>query len=267
MQYMVRAFLSLLIVLTGGMLRAQTMELGLSAGGAGYIGDLNQDRLFKLSGFSAGAYVKMNLDPYWAVGLHYTYGKIRANDADSHNEQFRNRNLNFRTPLNEISLQVDFNFFEYFAGGGRRIFSPYIFTGVGTTLFNPSATYNGMDYKLRYYLTEGQGAPYKNYTFAVPYGAGVKVRLKENWGMFAQAGYRTSYSDYLDDVRGRYPNESKWPENDSPELRATRLMLSDPSGNPYRPELQRGDLRKRDTYMFVGIGISYTFVSQKCYTF
>jgi hypothetical protein len=263
-----RLFYFLVFLLIGSGAKGQTIELGIAAGGAGYIGDLNQKQPLKISGISAAAYVKMNLDPYWAVGLHYTYGKIKANDARSDNSQFRDRNINFKTPLNEISLQVDFNFFNYFAGGGTKNFTPYIYTGVGTVFFNPKATYDSTTYNVRLYKTEGQGSPYKNYTFSILYGVGAKARLKENWGLFTQIGYRTAYSDYLDDVRGKYPSQSNWPEDDSPELRAIRNRLSDPSLSQYgAPGVQRGDLRKRDTYMFVGIGISYTFVSQKCYTF
>jgi hypothetical protein len=126
------------------------------------------------------------------------------------------------------------------------------------------------EYNLRFYRTEGQNEPYKNYALTVPYGVGFKVRLKENWGLFSQIGYRSAFTDYLDDVSGKYPGA------DNPPADGDRgLMLSDPnrgplvSGIPRRTlsGTQRGDFRKRDTYMFVGIGISYTFVSQKCYTF
>jgi hypothetical protein len=263
-----RLFYFLGVVLISFGAKGQTIELGIAAGGAGYIGDLNQKQPLKISGLSAAVYAKMNLDPFWAVGLHYTYGKIKADDAKSDNSQFRDRNINFKTPLNEISLQVDFNFFDYFAAGGTKTFTPYIYTGVGAVLFNPKATYDDIEYNMRLYKTEGQGSPYKNYTFSILYGAGAKVRLKENWGLFTQIGYRTAYSDYLDDVSRKYPSQSNWPEDDSAELRATRNKLSDPSLSQYgAPGVQRGDFRKRDTYMFVGIGISYTFVSQKCYTF
>ena len=244
---------------------AQTFELGLGGGGAGYIGDLNQDQNLKISGLSIGAYAKMNIDPYWAVGLHYTYGKIKANDADSENSQFRDRNINFKTNLNEVSLQLDFNFLNYFAGGGTKRFTPYIFTGIAGVFYNPKAVYNDQEYNLRFYQTEGQAAAYRNYALAVPYGVGIKLRLKDNLGFFSQLGYRTAYTDYLDDVSGRYPDPAVW-GNDS--YFADRKFLSDPSISQYgAPGVQRGDFRKRDTYMFVGIGISYTFVSQKCYTF
>jgi len=258
----------LILLLVGHVSFGQVLEVGVGVGGAGYMGDLNQKQPFKISGISAGGYFKMNLDPYWSLGLNYTYGKIKADDAKSDNAQYRDRNINFNTSLNEVNLNLEFNFFDYFAGGGTKKFTPYIFTGIGAVLYNPKAKYDGTEYKLRFYKTEGQSEPYKNYAFNIPYGAGLKVRLKENWGFFSQIGYRTAFSDYLDDISGRYPNASSWPKDDSPEIRTIRQKLSDPSLTQYgSPGVQRGDFRKRDTYMFVGVGISYTFVSQKCYTF
>ena len=53
-------------------------------------------------------------------------------------------------------------------------------------------------------------------------------------------------------------------END-PNKTALRLDLSDRSaGKIGVPGTQRGDFRKKDSYLFVGITLSYTFVSQKC---
>lgn len=274
MHYRSALFGFLAVTMMGLTSRAQNPEVGLSIGGAGYMGDLNPTKPLLISGISASAYVKLNFDPYWALGLHYTFGTIKADDLKSDNQQFRNRGLNFKTSLNEISAQVDFNFLEYFAGGGTKGFTPYIFTGIGGVFFSPRASYpnnpvlGSNEYKLRFYRTEGQAEPYKNYTVAIPYGVGVKVRLKENWGLFSQIGYRTAFTDYLDDVGDRYADPVNWPANDSPEVRNIRQNLSNPSGSADGlPGRQRGDFRKRDTYMFVGIGISYTFVSQKCYTF
>ena len=273
MYYRTQIFCFFALFFIGSPAFAQNLEFGLIGGGAGYIGDLNQTRPLKISGLSAGANVKVNFDPYWSLGLHYTYGKIKENDLHSDNEQFRQRGLNFKTALNELSLQVDFNFFEYFAGGGTKNFTPYIFAGIGGVVFNPIGKYNlrsnpgEKEYELRYYRTEGQKEAYRNVALTVPYGVGFKVRLKDNWGLFSQIGYRTAYTDYLDDVSGRYPS-ADFADGDTPEAGPIRRELSDPSlpvTNLYGT--QRGDLRKRDTYMFVGIGISYTFVSQKCYTF
>lgn len=244
---------------------AQIMEVGINAGAAGYMGDLNPANPLVFSGPSFGAFVKGNLDPYWAVGLHYNYGKIKGNDLNSSNADFRNRELNFSTPLHELSLQVDFNFLDYFSGGGTKNFTPYIFGGVGGVLFNPKAKYDGETYELRYYKTEG--VKYKNYALSIPYGVGVKYRISERLGLLTQLGYRTTMTDYLDDVSGNYKSR---PTGSFNEDKGLRYNLSDPSSFPEtypKSGVQRGDFNKRDTYLFLQIGLSYTFTSDKCYAF
>jgi hypothetical protein len=268
MRYFFHSLLLLIILSSANLVKSQVLEVGVVGGGAGYIGDLNQNNNFKISGVSAGAYLKANLSPYWAVGVHFNYGRIKADDIKSSNEQFRLRGLNFNTDLHELSLQADFNFLEYFAGGGTKNFTPYIFTGMGVVFFSPIGVYPDPStgdnewYRLRFYTTEGQSRSYRNFALTIPYGIGAKVRLKDNWGLFTQVGYRTAFTDDLDDVSNRY--QLSFSGNaDEQQLKS---MLSDPSGKAL-PGTQRGDLRKRDTYMFVGVGISFTFVSQKCYTF
>jgi hypothetical protein len=268
MHYLLRNLLILIFMSSTAVVQAQVLEIGIGAGGAGYIGDLNQDNNFKISGVNASAYLKANLNPYWAIGVHYNYGRIKADDLKSSNEQFRMRGLNFNNDLHEISFQTDFNFLEYFAGGGTKNFTPYIFTGIGLLFFSPKGVYADpvtMEndwYRLRFYTTEGQERPYRNFALAIPYGAGIKLRLKDNWGFFTQVGYRTALTDYIDDVSKEYPVKFSGREEDF----FIKERLSNPTGVGVA-ETQRGDFRKRDSYMFVGVGISFTFVSQKCYTF
>ncbi|MFP5079981.1 DUF6089 family protein [Pedobacter sp. JCM 36344] len=269
MSYKARLFILLISMGMASGLHAQVLEIGVGAGGAGYIGDLNQDNNFKISGISAGAYLKGNLDPYWAIGVHYNYGRIKADDLKSSNEQFKMRGLNFNSDLHELSLQMEFNFLEYYAGGGTKRFTPYIFTGIGLLFFSPKGVYRDPAtddnewYRLRFYMTEGQSRSYRNFALAIPYGVGTKFRLKDNWGLFTQVGYRTAFTDYIDDVSDSYPRTAF--TGTSEEI-AVKVMLSDPGGVG-TPATQRGDFRKRDSYMFVGVGISFTFLSQKCYTF
>lgn len=254
-----------LCFLFGSLAKSQTTEVGLNLGAAGYMGDLNPRNPFDFSGIAFGGFVKRNLDPYWAIGLHYNFGKIKDNDANSSDASFRSRNLNFSTALNELSLQVDFNFLEYFAGGGTKNFSPYIFAGVGGVLFNPKAVYQDQKYELRYYETEGKA--YKNYAVSIPYGVGMKGRISDHFALFSQLGYRTAHTDYLDDVGDRYPTVDAYGKIDANHPKT--INLSNPSQLPgtFNPGGQRGDFVKKDTYFFLHIGISYTFISDKCYAF
>ncbi|MFC3562401.1 type IX secretion system protein PorG [Pedobacter jamesrossensis] len=239
-------------------------EIGVSAGGAGYVGDLNQYNLVQVSGLNAGAFVKRNFNSYIGVRLNYNYGQIKADDANSSNEQFRERNLRFKTSLNEGSAILDFNFFDYSINDGTRRFTPYLFAGVGFINFKPTVKYEGETYRLDYLRTEGQENEYNNTALTIPFGGGLRYNYKDNWSIFTELGYRTAFTDYLDDVSGVYPVKPVYGNNPS-------LNLSDPSLNKPNgigvPGTQRGDFRKRDTYLFVSVGISFTFVSSKCYSF
>lgn len=254
-----------LLALTGlnfiGMpaVQAQNLEIGVTAGAAGYIGDLNPDHPFKLSGEAAGGFVKLNLDPYWSIGLHYTYGRIAADDSKSSQADFQQRNLKFYTPLHEVAAIVDFNFLEYFAGGGRKRFTPYVYAGIGGVLFNPKRKVDGEVYNLRLYRTEDQYFAYRNYSITIPYGGGVKYKLKSNLSLMASLGYRSTFTDYMDDVSGVYHRIT--------DGNLMREFLANPALDNRSFGAQRGDSRKSDTYLFTQVGLSYTFPCKDCWAF
>lgn len=267
MIYKIALFLFALSSLSLSKVSAQVWEVGFQVGVSGYSGDLNPTNPVKVSGHSVSGFVKANFDPNWALSLNYTNGTIGAKDSKSKHAQFKQRNLSFSDNLNELSLLVDFNFTDYFSGGGLKNFSPYLYTGAALVFFNPKTEYNGQIYELPLYQTEG--VAYKTQAFALPFGAGVKYRVGENVSLIGNVGYRTAYTDYLDDVSGYYPDPAVLANSD-PSIRSMQYALSDRSGevsgvNVGGANIQRGDFRKRDTYMFVGIGITYTFVSQKCF--
>jgi hypothetical protein len=250
-------------------------EVGAKLGGAGYMGDLNPNNPLKISGLAAGAFVKANFDSNWGLGLHYMHGVISGDDAKSNSEQFRDRNINFKTALNEVSFQLDFNFLDYFTGGGRRNMTPYLFGGAGGVIFKPTATYEdprtGEDVYFRTYKwqSEGQTQRYKTYTVSAIYGAGFKYRIKNtSFSLLGELGYRTAFTDYLDDVSGTYSRKynivSGRPYS---EYENAFNLVSDPSENQIGAEgTQRGDGRRRDSYMFATVGLSFSF-TEDCFNF
>lgn len=243
--------------------RYSNWELGLAAGGAGYLGDLNQNNPLKISGINGNLFLKRNFSEYLGLRLNYTFGQISGNDAESNNAQFRDRNLAFKTDLNELSAIADFNFFGLGLGQNDRRFTPYIFVGAGLLMFNPGLKKDGTRYKLSEFKTEGQETSYPTKVLTIPYGFGLRLQNPGGFGIFSEIGYRTASTDYLDDVSGSY--------SETPAIVKIGdgfLNLSDPSIKKVGvPGTQRGDFRKRDTYLFVSVGISITFVSTKCYSF
>jgi len=253
----------LFLVFISYNLQAQTWEVGGFAGGSGYMGDLNPNNPVKVSGIALGAFVKRNFDGYLSAKLAYTFGQISANDASSSNPQFRARNLSFVTPLNELAVTGEFNFIKYIPKAGENRYTPFVYLGVGVVGYNPQAKYQGQTYDLRPLMTEGQSKQYPGTAISIPYGVGFKYNFAGQWNIVADIGYRNPTTDYLDDVSGKYPDPAKLPSDVS-------RALSDRSGENTgtyigTPGTQRGDLRPKDTYMFVGFSISFTFVTSKCY--
>jgi len=243
-------------------LKAQTWELGGGVGGAGYMGDLNQYNPVKVSGISAGAFIKRNFDGYLSARLAFNYGIISAADSNSSYAQDRLRNLSFTTTLTELSITGEFNFLEYIPEAGKNIFTPYIFAGVATLTYKPTTIYQGTKYDLSQYQTEGQSKPYSTTAFSIPFGAGIKYNIAGKFTLAADIGYRKPNTDYLDDVSGFYANTTGF----TPTAKA----LADRSGEKTgvyigSPGSQRGNLDPRDSYFFTQITLSYTFVTQKCY--
>lgn len=244
----------IVLVFTTTQLKAQkTWEAGLSGGKTGYMGDINPRDFYRFSGTAYGAFAKRNFDGYWSAKLFLMQGNIAANDLYFDSPYQQNRQLSFYSKLTEASLQVEFNFFEYIAGVSRTRISPYLFTGIGAVKFNPKRKVNDIVYELNDYQTEGQAKPYNTIALSIPYGIGVKYNIRSTWTLVAELGYRTAQTDYLDDVSMNYPMN----------LSGTTGLLADPSGTAIAGD-QRGDYRKRDTYMFAGLSLTFTFVGKNC---
>jgi opacity protein-like surface antigen len=244
-------------------LQAQTWEVGGFGGGAGYMGDLNQNNPVKISGVAVGGFVKRNFNGYLSARLGYTYGNISGADSTSSDPQTRSRNLSFKTTLSEVSMVAEFNFMKYIPSVSQNYYTPFIYVGVAYAGYNPQAVYNGQTYNLRPLETEGQTKPYSNTAISIPYGAGIKYNFAGSWNIMADIGYRNPNTDYLDDVKGVYADKTLMK---NPIAQA----LSDRSGERTglylgTPGTQRGDFKSRDTYLFIGFSISYTFITQKCY--
>ena len=242
---------------------SQTWEIGVTAGGMAYLGDLNQNNLSKFNHPAAGGVIKRNFDSNWSLKLTALKGKISADESLSPYLQERNRNLSFFSPITEGSLQVEFNFFDYGFDYSQKRFTPFLSAGLSLAVFNPQTNFNGTTYQLKYYNTEGQES-YNTTTYAIPVAAGLKYNFGRYLNIIGEIGFRDTSTDYLDDVSGYYANSTALQGN-SAQITALRIALSDRSVNKIgTPGTQRGDFRKKDSYLFAGITLTYTFVSQKC---
>ncbi|MFB2119734.1 DUF6089 family protein [Parapedobacter sp. 2B3] len=259
------------------MVAAQEWEFGLQGGASGYMGDINPENPLAFNDWAAGAFAKYNLNHTWGIRGNFAYANTYAHDMYARSEQRRERNLGFFGPIMDASLLVDFNFFKWLPQRGRIVYTPYIFAGIGVVSFDP-----------RVYLSSPSGSPekvhlremrteynvtdnpdmYAQFAYSIPFGAGFKYNLRGPWSVGIELGYRLALTDYLDDVSGNYSTVSPT----SPILpflppgRTVSEWQSLAYGNSptAAPGTQRGDGRPYDSFMTVGITLSYTIFRGGC---
>lgn len=239
-------------------------EVGAWVGGSNYFGDLNTNWRVNRTQVAAGIGARYNFNDRLGLKLGMNYGRIKASDADSRNIYEQRRNLSFRSLLFDANLLFEFNFMSYVHGHPDYWFTPYVFAGPSVFYFNPQAELDGTWYNLQEFGTEGQfrGEEYNSIQGAFVYGMGFKVDLSYRWSLDIQMSGRKLFTDYLDDVSGVYP--------DLRDVRAQRgdvaALLSDRSEEPRIGEVgrQRGNGKKNDTYVMLGIGLNYYFGQIRC---
>ncbi len=250
-----------LFVLIGNPLKSQDLDVGITAGGCYYLGDLNPAKHFMYTQVAYGVLVRYNLDTRWSVKLSGLRGNIKGNSSSS---SFLPENeLSFTSKLTDIAAVVEFNFMPFFTGSHMNAISPYIYTGLSAFFFDP--VQNGVS--LRPLGTEGQNigydgrAPYGSVSVSIPFGLGVKVSLAKRLGMQAFWEIHKGFNDYLDDVSTTYylAGHSISPGDEAG-------VISDPTLN-HEPGMQRGNSSTKDWFAFFGLSVTYKFKllgSKKC---
>ncbi len=251
---------------------AQFHEFGAFGGFAHYFGDLNPQFSFAAPRPAAGAFYRYNIKKRGAYRASFNYAMLEYSDAmNKKNERSLQRNLSFRTNIFEITNLIEFNFLEYDKKEKKKWFTPYIATGFSLFFFNPETKYNDKWYFLQPLGTEGQNDPsysgvkkYRLFNFAIPFVWGFKFSYK-NWNAAIEGGWRQTFTDYLDDVSGNYPSYASLPGGSA----GLAAQLSDRSRETGvepigKPNYQRGESPKKDSYLFVGVTFSYTIMRIQC---
>ena len=241
-------------------------EIGIMAGSSYYLGDINSNH-FDYMMPSGGIVIRKNIDRRIVVKGELLLGHIRADDARNTNDTVKlNRNLHFRSPIYELSGQVEFNFLPYETGNSLYPFTPFIFAGISLFKFNPKAEApHGEWVALQPLGTEGQGTTsfqdrkkYALTQFSIPMGGGFKIAVNKTFNIILEYGIRKTFTDYLDDVSTTYTggNLNEW---DKIHKEMSDKSLNGPQAKGY----QRGNSKDKDWYTFTGITLSFKILSEK----
>jgi len=258
-----------LLLLLPAFSRSQDkLNLTLFGGLANYSGDLQEKRFtIDQAGPAFGAGLSYQLVPRLLLRGALTLAKIGADDKQSTKPLYLARNLNFKSPIYEASLLVDYSFINL----DDHRFTPYIFAGVALFHFNPYTHDSlGTKYYLRNLGTEGQGLstfpdrhPYKLTRISIPFGGGVRFRINDKTVLGYEVGLRKTPTDYLDDVSTTYANEAALLAERGPkavELSYRGGELKDGS-TTYPNNGVRGGSKYKDWYYFQGLTLSISIMN------
>ena len=212
-------------------MHAQIHEVGVFVGGSNFIGDVGQTTYISPNEPALGILYKWNKSPRLSYRLSLNGALLSANDLDSKEPSRNTRKYKFTNSIKEVSLGVEFNFFDFNLHETKTKFTPYIHSGISYFRYNLAYT------KGNKILVERKDIG----SFAIPMTLGIKSNVLPHIVLGLEVGARYTLTDNLD---GSNPKDDTLMR-----FGATRF----------------GNINNNDWYVFSGFTLSYTFGRKPCY--
>jgi len=222
----------IVIVLFVGSLTSaasQTYEIGGFVGGANYIGDVGNTTYISPNTLAVGVLFKWNRSERHAFRASIKRATLEGNDKDASDSRRNNRGYSFKNSITELSVGLEYTFWEFNMYGGKRANTPYLYTGL-TYFLQDDLLKNNNDVIVK----DGSKG-----NIAIPMVLGYKASISTNLVLGFEVGARYSFTDNLD---GSNPKDIEGSEN-----------------------LRFGNINNNDWYVFSGLTLTFTFGRQPCY--
>lgn len=230
-----------------------------SAGISSYYGDLKQSvNLWAKPTLGAGALYRFS--PHFFLRGELLWYRISGADS-LNNEKYTiyDRNLSFRADNVEANIAVVGYLYNKYNRYRVPILNPYGFVGVGVTTNSPKAYYEGEWHALRPLQTEGNA--YSGIILSLPFGLGVTYHnVFPRVDFSLEAGYRYTFSDYMDDASTVYPEKSSFSNPLALELSDRRDEFVQREGRDprYIGNNYRGNPKNTDWYLISALKVTYS---------
>lgn len=206
-------------------MNAQIHEIGLFVGGSNYIGDVGSTNYIAPNELAMGIIYKWNKNPRLAYRFSLGGAYYSANDLNSDDPSRNQRGYQFKNNIKEVSLGLEFNFFDFNLHEVKRKYTPYVHSGLNYLRFHNSYLDSNI-----VVLEKITGS------FAIPITLGIKSNILPHVILAFEVGARYTLTDNLD---GSSPN------NDT--------------------LIKFGNINNNDWYVFSGVTLNYTFGNKPCY--
>ncbi|MEB2776168.1 DUF6089 family protein [Algoriphagus sp. D3-2-R+10] len=223
--------------------QAQNYEIGGGLGVAAYSGDIIRKIDPGQLGPQGTLFGRRNFDNVWSLRVAATAALLNAADSIKPIDRLAEvRDGRFRAGILEASAVMEFNFLDYLTPNSGFRFSPYAFFGIGYTY----AFAKGNTYAFNISTKYNVG------TVVIPFGGGIKYQLNNRWTLAGELGFRPTLTDYLDKIDSTEPTIPRFQDPNNPE-------------GPYG--INFGNAYDKDWYYFLGVTISYTITTTRCYAY
>lgn len=159
--------------------QAQKIEIGAGLGGMLYKGDVSPALNPQFYRPATSLFFRYNATRSFSIRGSGSIGGIRGDDKASRDPFQQARNYSFRTNIDEIEVDFEYNFLNYKNLPRVKNWTPYIFGGIGLCKFTNTV------------IRVGGVVTY-------PLGVGVKYEIKRPWSIGVEFGTRFTRNDYLD---------------------------------------------------------------------
>ena len=253
-------------------------DVGGGIGASNYLGEMGGkedtrrdfvwDMKLAQTRWAIGGFARRKFSRIISVNTGLNYLRIQGADSESLNRGRVGRNLNFRNDILEWYIRPEFTIYQDNDLGGRgryrsdlRIFG---YVGLGVFYHNPKGQIDqqGDWYELQPLRTELED--YSNIGLSVPAGIAINFTKGRRHRFGWDLGWRTTFTDYLDDVSTVYadlaPGLAADLANQTAYAYALDPTLPDPRN--YEPGNKRGDPTHNDSYLTMMFTYSYVLRGQ-----
>jgi hypothetical protein len=234
--------------------RERSLILSGGLGTSTYYGDLANSNAYVKANPNVNAALQYFLSNRIGARVELNWFTLAGDDKDANGGGRVERNLSFQSSNFELIAVGMINLFTH---GDRFYRRPginiYGFAGIGLLYFNPKATDQlGNSVSLQPLKTEG--VSYSLVAPVVPVGLGIRFKVSPLFNLSIEAGFRKTFTDYLDDVSTTYPGSASF-NGDAQAIYFSDRRV-DPGVNGTAGGI-RGNSNNLDSYMLLNAKVEY----------
>lgn len=217
---------------------AQTYEVGLMLGQTNFVGDVGNTRIIRPTDAGFGVMARWNRSTRHSFRASFAYLPITAEDNFSSDPSRQVRNFSAENSVKEISLGIEYTFWEWDLFSGKKQLVPYLYSGINIINYGDLALTPEPNREIRAFDDV--------WGFSLPMVLGVKTNLGRHFVFSFEMGARYAFTDNLDGSNPENLDLTVFPGGDTVNLNF-------------------GNLNNNDWYFFHAITLTYTFGRRPCY--